>query len=167
MKKEDYIQPKFKIQTLPKNWKKGVCVWYIDARDCQDYLDRKYPDSRQCEFYELKWKTFCKVWVKRGSEWLRRSDSGALSENDNVSDDTSSKWETSDAFKRACVMRWLGRYLYSLPKIRISEDEYSANKYKLNEFIAIRYKDELNKRYWSLIDKEEPNLPTGNDEIPF
>lgn len=149
---------KFKIQALPKkkqDWSywAWVCVWYIDARDCQDYLDQKYPNARQCEFYEVKDKTFCKVWININWEWLWRSDSWALSANDNVDNDVTSKWDTSDAFKRACVMWWIWRDLYSLPQLWISQEEYQANKFKINDFIKSKYKDNLNKRALSIIKK--------------
>lgn len=148
-----FIQPKFKIQAQPKkkndwSYSAGVCVWYIDSRDCQDYLDKTYkPENRQCEFYEVKDKTFCRVWIKINNERVWKSDSWALSESENVDNDVTSKWDTSDAFKRACVMRWIGRYLYTLPTLRISQDEYTKNKFKINEFIRTKYKSELTEWY--------------------
>lgn len=140
---------KFKIQAKPKkkqDWSywAGVCVWYIDSRDCQDYLDANYPNARQCEFYEVKGKTFCKIGIKIANEWLWRSDSGALSSSDTVEDDVTSKWDTSDAFKRACVMWWIWRWLYSLPKLWIKQEEYAKNTYKINDFIKSEYKNQLN-----------------------
>lgn len=147
MTTEDFIQPKFKIQSIPKTDKKWVCVWYIDSRDCQDILDRKYwSENRQSIFYDVRDKTFCKVWVRFNWERTRKSDSWAMSDNDNVDSDTTSKWDSSDAFKRACVMRWIGRYLYTLPKLWISYEEYTSNKFKINEFIKTKYKKELDNR---------------------
>lgn len=157
MNKDLFVKPKFKIQAVPKQDKAWVCVWYIDARDCQDILDKVFwPERRQNEYYEARWKTFCKVWVKIWDERVRKSDSWALSESESVDDDVTSKGDTSDAFKRACVMRWIGRYLYTLPKIWIKNDEYQVNKRKINERVYEKYKKELKEWYDNLfptIDK--------------
>jgi hypothetical protein len=151
MNKDLFVKPKFKIQAVPKQDKTWVCVWYIDARDCQDILDKAFwPDKRQNEYYEARGKTFCKVWVKIWDERVRKSDSWALSENDSVDDDVTSKGDTSDAFKRACVMRWIGRYLYTLPNIRIKHDEYQTNKRKINERVYKNYAKELKEWYDNL-----------------
>lgn len=133
---------KWKIQSVPKvkDWveKKWNCVAYMDARDAMDTLDRYCEEWWQSEFYEVKWKVFCKVWIKIVWEWLWRSDSGALESNENVEEETTSKWETSDAFKRACVQWWIGRFLYEKDIIWISNEEYQANRFKINEFCKAR-----------------------------
>lgn len=160
MNKDLFVKPKFKIQAVPKQDKAWVCVWYIDARDCQDILDKAFwPDKRQNEYYEVRGKTFCKVWVKI-NERVRKSDSWALSENESVDNDVTSKGDTSDSFKRACVMRWIGRYLYTLPKIWIKHDEYQANKRKINERVNEKYKKELKEWYDNLfgIIQEKPTF---------
>ena len=128
------IPHKWKIQVKPKTNKNGVCVAYIDARDCMDMLDEFCEEWWQSEFYEVKWKVFCKVWIKINWEWQFRSDSGALESSDNVEEETTSKWETSDAFKRACVQWGIGRFLYEKDMVYISEKEYNANQYKITEF---------------------------------
>lgn len=153
MKKSEFIQPHFKIQTQPKkkndgSYSNGICVWYINSRDCQDYLDREYwQECRQNKFYEVKGKTFCSIGININWERVRKSDSGSLSNDGYVDKNVSSKWDSSDAFKRACVMRGIGRYLYSLPTLWISQDEYTKNKYKINEFVRSKYKNELKKWY--------------------
>jgi hypothetical protein len=63
-----------------------------------------------------------------------KSDSGALDESDNVESETTSKWETSDAFKRAWVQWGIGRFLYEKEIVWITEEEYMAYKYKITEF---------------------------------
>ena len=99
-----------------------------------DMLDEFCEEWWQSEFYEVKWKVFCKVWIKINWEWQFRSDSGALESSDNVEEETTSKWETSDAFKRACVQWGIGRFLYEKDMVYISEKEYNANQYKITEF---------------------------------
>ena len=134
LKKELHF--KWKIQTKPKPDKKGCCVAYIDSRDVQDLLDEVcWVDKWQNEFYEVKWKVFCKIWIKIEDEWIWKSDSWALEESESIDTETTSKWETSDAFKRAAVQWWIGRFLYTKEMYWITEEEYNKNKFKLTEYI--------------------------------
>lgn len=130
---------KRKIQAKPKADKKWVCVAYIDARDVMNILDTVvWQQNRQNEFYDVKWKVFCKIGIKIDNEWVWKWDSWALDEDQYVERETTSKGETSDAFKRAAIHRWIGRFLYSLPIQYIDEKDFNANKYKLTEFINKR-----------------------------
>lgn len=138
LKKE--IPYKWKIQAKPKEvkWirKKWVCVAYIDSRDVQDILDNVcWMENWKDRYYEAKGKLFCEISIKINNERISKSDSWALEENDNVDTETTSKWESSDAFKRAAVKRWIGRFLYWLKTHRIDHIEYEKNKYNLTEFI--------------------------------
>ncbi len=129
------INYSWKIQTKPTSEKKWACVAYIDSRDAQSLLDEVCGQEWwQSLFYEVKWKVFCKVWIKVWDEWIWKSDSWALDDNENVESETTSKWETSDAFKRACVQWGIWRFLYDLEIKWITLEEYNANKYKLSEF---------------------------------
>lgn len=134
------VSYEWKIQAVPKNWKKGNCVAYIDSRDCMNALDHNCSEWWQNEFYEVKWKVFCKVGIKINWEWQWRSDSWALESSEHIEEETTSKWETSDAFKRACVQWWIGRFLYEKDIIWISEEEYTDNKFNINEFCMSREK---------------------------
>ena len=160
----------WKIQSIPKEkkpgeWKKWSCVAYMDARDAMNVLDKYCEDGWQSEFYEVKWKVFCKVGIKINWEWVWRSDSWALESNDNVEEETTSKWETSDAFKRACVQWWIGRFLYEKDIIWISHEEYEANRFKINEFCKSKEKTPkvdtpsggIKEKFWKSEDEHCPN----------
>lgn len=154
------VSYKWKIQSVPKEnknkpweWKNGNCVAYIDARDCMDTLDMYCEEGWQNEFYEVKGKVFCKVGIKINGEWLWKSDSWALEENENVEYETTSKGETSDAFKRACVQWGIGRFLYEKDIIWISHEEYEANRFKINEFCLAKE--------WKPINPKTTETPTG------
>lgn len=151
------VSYKWKIQSLPKNDKKGNCVAYIDARDCMDTLDLYCEEGWQNEFYEVKGKVFCRVWIKINWEWFYRSDSWALESSEFVEEETTSKWETSDAFKRACVQWGIWRFLYEKDIIWISNEEYLANKFKINEFCK-------SKEWKTPPTKEKPNGETYPDD---
>lgn len=130
---------KWKIQSYSKDKTKVSCVAYMDSRYVQDLLDEVCePQNWQSLFYEVKWKVFCKIGIKIWDDWIWKSDSWALEENENVETETTSKWETSDAFKRAAVQWWIGRFLYDKPIQWITKEEYETNKYKLTDFINDR-----------------------------
>ena len=123
---------KWKIQTKPKTDKKGACVAYIDSRDVQDVLDKNCV--WQSDFYESKWKLFCRISILTDDGWISRSDSWFL-ENKDIDDWTESKWEVSDTFKRAAVQWGIWRFLYSKDIQWVTLEEYNSNKYKLTEYI--------------------------------
>jgi len=159
---------KWKIQSLPKEkngeWKKWNCVAYMDSRDCMDTLDKYCEEWWQNDFYEVKWKVFCKVWIKINWEWFWKSDSGALESSDNVEEETTSKWETSDAFKRACVQWGIGRFLYEKEIIWISKEEYDSNKFKINEFCKSKENAPPKKTYDTPTGGKKPRAMASKDE---
>lgn len=160
LKKETHF--KWKIQTKPKSDKKGCCVAYIDSRDVQDLLDEVcWVDGWQNEFYEVKWKVFCKIWIKIWDEWVWKSDSWALEESEYVESETTSKWETSDAFKRAWVQWWIWRFLYTKEMYWITEEEYNKNKFKLTDYINSQRIDNKPKQTTQTTQK----TPVKNTEI--
>lgn len=131
-----HIPYHWKIQWFTKDKSKAICVAYIDSRDAQNLLDEVcWPENWSSEFYEVKGKLFCKVGIYVNSQWVFKSDSGALESSDNVDTETTSKWESSDAFKRACVQWGIGRFLYDLEIKRIPSSDYEANKWTLTEYI--------------------------------
>lgn len=135
-KLKDSIAYQWKIQGFTKNKEKAICVAYIDSRDAQSLLDLVcWPENWSSEFYEVKGKLFCKVGIYINNQWVYKSDSGALEASDNVDIETTSKGESSDAFKRACVQWGIGRFLYDMEIKYIPASEYEANKYRLTEYI--------------------------------
>jgi len=137
------LQYQWKVQSVPKGWKAGQdldkkasCVAYIDSRDVQNRLDEVvWAENWSSEFYEAKGKLFCKIGIRVNWEWVYKSDSGALEGSDFVEAETTSKWESSDAFKRAGVMFGIGRFLYDMEIQWIDNATYQKYKYKLTEYI--------------------------------
>lgn len=136
-----------------------IVMWYIDARDCQDRLDDIFWLDRQRTYQDVWWKAYCTVSIWDWSKWISRSDVGdptAISKN---------KWESSDSFKRACVNWGLGRFLYTMPKIMISESEEKANKRKITEFVKKKFQKELKEwaiQYW--LDLESKSKYNSTDD---
>jgi len=163
LKKE--IPYKWKIQTTPKWWKsqmdqdkKWQCVAYIDARDCMDILDSTC--EWQDDYFLIRDTVFCKVGIKVWDEWIWRSDAGSKPD-ENSGEDAVIKWEASDAFKRACVKWWIGRFLYEKDFVWISYTDYNANKYKLTEFCN------GNKKTPTSIPTKTTETPTGSKALRY
>lgn len=130
LKKE--IPYKWRIQSSNK-WG-ASCVAYIDARDAQDLLDEVAgADNWQVVYEEHKGNLFAKVGIFINDKWVWKSDCGTES---NVE---KKKGEASDAFKRACVMWGIGRFLYrkEIIKLPVKEDNGKFKPYsnKINKFV--------------------------------
>lgn len=77
------------------------------------------------------------------------------------------KGEASDAFKRACVNWWLGRFLYTMPSMNISSQEHEANAYNMTKFVKEKYKDSLierSKKYNAKIDEKSKYFDDEENE---
>lgn len=89
-----------------------VLLLYKNARCDANILDETVScDNWQDEYYECKGTLFCKVGIKRKTEWIWKSDAGSPSNTEAI------KGEASDAFKRACFKWGIGRELYTAPFI--------------------------------------------------
>lgn len=131
---------KFRVGSCNKAKTRYLVLPYIDARDCMDRLDQVFWYSRQRIHKDIWWKSYCSVWIYNGKDWIYKEDVG---EKTKVAQE---KWEASDAFKRACVNRWLWRFLYTMPSINITSQEVDENKYSITAFVKTKYKDVLTKR---------------------
>ena len=104
---------------------KGVSLLcYKDARVDMQILDETVgAENWQREHYECKGNLFCRVGIRIGhlnengfindSEWVWKADCGTESQTEKE------KGESSDSFKRACVVWGIGRELYTSPFIWI------------------------------------------------
>ena len=132
----------FKWRVQSANQWGASCVAYIDARDCQDLLDKVCgAENWQTIYYESAGLLFCKVGIKiEEDEWVWKSDTGSES---NVEKD---KGHVSDAFKRACVNWGVGRFLYSkdIVKLPVKEknNRFAPYSQKSGKFI---YGDDITK----------------------
>jgi len=120
-----------------KIYKKYSVLWYIDARDAMDKLDEVVWSDWSDDYKVLKNNLYCGVTIL----WKTRWDCGTESNTEQE------KGEASDSFKRACVKRWLWRFLYTLPRLTITSEESKSNKYNITKFVRDKFKDKLNERY--------------------
>lgn len=110
LKKE--IPYQWKVQSFI--WKaetatKATCVAYIDARDVMDLLDEVVgPENWEDEYETVRSLLICKLSIKVWDDRVTKCDTWT------ESDAEAEKWQVSDAFKRAAVKWWIGRFLYDL-----------------------------------------------------
>ena len=106
----------WKPQATTRDKTKGMAVAYVDARSYQDRLNEICPDDWHVTLHA--WgpnQVICELIICG----VTRSSSGEGEEKD---DNTATTAE-AQAFKRACSMFGLGRYLYSIPKKWVEYDE--------------------------------------------
>lgn len=128
-------------------WPKNRALPYIDARDCMKILDEKvWPENRQKLHKEDNWVIYCWVWIFINEQWVWKWD---IWEKTKIA---ANKWGISDSFKRACVCRWIGRFLYTLP-IMYWEKDWKGD---ITSRVRKKYKDLLMWWYQDhKVDEEE------------
>jgi len=134
------INFKFRLWNWNKAKTKISVLWYIDARDVMEELDKRYWNWQR-DHKQIWEHLFCWIGVKIDNEWIWKRDNWTESNVDKE------KWESSDSFKRAAVNWGIGRFLYTLPNLYLSKDEAEANKYRVTEFVKEKYKKELKQWY--------------------
>lgn len=149
MELDRIIEFKFRIWPWNKAKTRFQVLWYIDARNIMDFLDKEvWIGNWQRDHKEVAWKVYWWLWIKIDNQWIRKWDCWTESNIDKE------KWESSDSFKRACVNWGIGRYLYTLPNLAITKEEADNNKYNITKFVKTKYKKEL----WEWYKNIKPDL---------
>jgi len=120
---------------IPYKWKVQTCndygftaVAYIDARDLMDLLDDVVgPENWQTNYSEHKGNLYCKLGIRINDSWVWKEDCGTESFSDKE------KGEASDALKRAGVQWGIGRFLYSLPIVKMGKEYVSKGNNGKNQ----------------------------------
>jgi len=106
---EQLMRP-FPVNQL--KWRKGPGskeLVYIDARQFQKRLDDVMGMDWQCRFTHVTENgCVCEVGLRINGEWLWRANGAGETQIEGE------KGQFSDAFKRACVMWGIGKYLYEI-----------------------------------------------------
>ena len=147
---------KWRVQSFSKFKSQGQCVAYIDARDAQTKLDEVCgQENWQAIYYQVGNMLFCKVGIKVGDEWIWKSDTGSES---NIEKE---KGHSSDAFKRACVLWGIGRFLYDM------EIQYVKANEKKDGGNYPHVIDNNGKRVWDLTAHLNSKMPKPSKLSPF
>lgn len=108
----------WRVGALTKNKDKAIGLAYIDARDLYERLDDVCgPESWQIRYPHAGSKTCADIGINL-SGWVWKSNGAGDS---NVE---AEKGAFSDAAKRAGVVWGIGRYLYDMPNIWVTVDQY-------------------------------------------
>ena len=111
------------IKAIPQSLKKVELMLYTDRITIMNIMDETYGVGKWQSSHKTRTKgdgsteMFCevKVFNEEIGQWLSRDDAG-LGMND--------KTQSTDAFKRPCVLWGVGTELYSLPEEKIIIDAY-------------------------------------------
>lgn len=112
----------WRVGRMTKNKDKAIPFAYIDARDVMERLDEvcgaagwqaRYPFPGCCEI-GIKIGTPS----EGGTEWVWKANGAG------ATDIEAEKGQFSDSFKRAGVLWGIGRYLYDVPNVWMSVNEY-------------------------------------------
>lgn len=121
----DQLAAPFPAEKVQWREKGGYQLAYISARDCMTRLDQVLgAENWQVSFEDMggQSRLTCTVHVRIGDEWLGKADgSGGNEPNKGMPTQDANKADYSEAFKRACVLWRIGRYLYLLPKSKTQE----------------------------------------------
>jgi hypothetical protein len=108
-----------------KDKTQAIALAYIDARDAMKRLDEVMGLDWQTEYSHITPQgVVCRVGLKIDGEWVWRANGAGETQVE------AEKGALSDAFKRACVLWGVGRYLYYLPNVWV---RYDATKKRLME----------------------------------
>jgi len=95
---------------------KGIALAYIDARDVMKRLDDVVGfDKWQCRYTS---SGICEVGLFLNNEWIWKANGAGETQVE------AEKGQASDAFKRACVLWGIGRYLYYIPNSWVDIGDY-------------------------------------------
>lgn len=115
----------WRVGATTKDKGKGIGLAYIDARDAQQRLDEVMGVDWQCRYTHVSSNgVVCEVGLLLEGEWRWRANGAG------ETDYEATKGAMSDAFKRACVMWGVGKYLYALPNEWV-EIKPAGRSYKL------------------------------------
>lgn len=109
-----------------------IMIGYVDSRQVQNLLDDVCgPENWQDEYFDSKGKQFCRIGIKINNEWIWKADSGEPTSR------SSSKGETSDAFKRAAVKWGINRMAYEVGEVKLKckmWGEHDPKPYPVDEY---------------------------------
>jgi hypothetical protein len=158
LKEATHIQWRVQMFNEQRNGIFASCVCYHDARDVMDRLDEVFGiGGWQRDHREIKGTMYGGVGVLIDGEWRWFWDAGT------ESNEEAEKGASSDSFKRACINIGIGRFMYSLPIIKIPAIQRGVNP-KTNKPIYKPCSDPANEKsiLWSGVDVSNyinSNLP--------
>lgn len=164
------FDPKFikvRVGATSKDKKKGIALFYVDAREVMKRLDEVCGmDGWARKETETAHGCICELSIRmpystNGVEkWVTKSDVGEFSKTAEL------KGASSDSFKRAAVNFGIGRYLYYIPNQWFPLNEYKQFVTKPTLPVWASPQEVVD---WEIIALQEydPENDAGLDEVDF
>lgn len=138
----------------------ATCMPYISARAAQDMLDEWIGESNWKVEYQIlggegiNSGIICKLSIKTGSDWVTKED-GA-----DQTDTEAFKGGLSSAFKRACSVWGIGRYLYNLKEeyVTVVEKNSKEARYAKTKEGEVYYWIPPKLPTWALPEVKKPGV---------
>lgn len=146
----------WKPQAMTKDKQKAMAVAYADPRAYQDRLDDVCGLDWSVSYTPWGDKIICHVTING----ITRSSTGEASSDSERSEIAGTAAE-SQAFKRACAMFGLGRYLYNLPTLWV---EYDAENRRFTDKALARLNGTIAQHYQRYLDGRGDEATRGDDD---
>jgi len=157
-------------------WRPGALTGKKDKALALAYADLRTYQNRLDEVCGMDWSVSYTAWGDRiichlTINGITRSSTGEADSDSERSEIAGTSAE-AQAFKRACAMFSLGRYLYSLPSLWVEYDAPNQrftekSKARLHSIIAQHYQRFLNGQETAVLDEQaEEREPAGGEPTP-
>ncbi|MCE7980337.1 MAG: hypothetical protein DYG89_04035 [Caldilinea sp. CFX5] len=157
-------------------WRPGALTGKKDKALALAYADLRAYQNRLDEVCGMDWSVSYTAWGDRiichlTINGITRSSTGEADSDSERSEIAGTSAE-AQAFKRACAMFSLGRYLYSLPSLWVEYDAPNQrftekSKARLYSIIAQHYQRFLNGQETAVLDEQaEERDPAGGEPTP-
>lgn len=146
-------------------WKPGALTGKKDKALALAYADLRAYQTRLDEVCGIDWSATYTPWGDRiichlTINGITRSSTG---EADSASERNENSGSVAEAmaFKRACAMFGLGRYLYNLPSLWV---EYDAPNQRFTDKAKVRLQGIIAQHYQRWLEGQPAELEAGDDE---
>lgn len=147
-------------------WRPGSLTGKKDKALALAYADLRAYQNRLDEVCGMDWSVSYTPWAERiichlTINGITRSSTGEP-DSDSERTETAGTTTEAQAFKRACAMFGLGRYLYNMPSLWV---EYDAPNQRFTEKAKARLNGVILQHYQRFLDGQ-PSVELKGDEAP-
>lgn len=149
-------------------WRPGALTGKKDKALALAYADLRAYQNRLDEVCGMEWSVSYTPWGDRiichlTINGITRSSTGEP-DSDSERSEIAGTTAEAQAFKRACAMFGLGRYLYNLPSLWV---EYDVPNQRFTEKAKVRLQGVIAQHYQRFLDGQPTSaLEAENDETP-
>ena len=146
-------------------WKPGAISGKKDKALALAYADVRGYQNRLDEVCGMDWSVSYTPWGERiichlTINGVTRSSTGEA-DSQSERNETVGTSSEAQAFKRACAMFGLGRYLYQLPALWV---EYDASTQRFTEKSQVRLHTIIAQHYQRFLNGQETDMPDGGGD---